>query len=162
MDESTKKDPITAATNAASRAKAAATAAAPTSAKDAAEKAKSAAYTVVGLGVMGAAKVQSGAKHLAESVRSKDLGEHVSTLKDQAGKVAKATTETAQKADQHLESVITKAEERLAPLGDRLPDQARDLVRRAQDTGRETRAKVRSTIFTAEQPGTTEKADDQG
>gem|GEM_PF-2132436 len=147
MTESAKDKAAKVAQDAASKAKAAAAAATPTSAKDAAEKAKSAAYTVVGLGVMGFGKAQAGARHVVEVVKAKDLTEHVATLKEQANKAAKVTSETAAKADQQIETVITKAEERLAPVTEKLPDQARNLVTKAQETGRDTRAKVRAKVF---------------
>ena len=147
--QSTKKSATGGAKAAASKATAAAGAAAPTSARDAAEKAKSAAYTVVGLGVMGINKAQAGARQLKVTVTSKDLGEHVETLKAHAGQVAKATTGTAAKADKHVESAITKVEERIKPFEQKLPAQARELVQKAHDTGRETREKVRAKVFSS-------------
>jgi len=137
------------AKSAAAKARSAATAAAPTSAKDAAEKAKGAAYTVVGLGVMGINKAQAGARQLVVTVKSKDLSQHVTSIKSHAGTVAKATTNSVAKADKHVEATITKVEDRIQPYEQKLPTQARDLVKKAHDTGRETRAKVRAKVFSA-------------
>jgi hypothetical protein len=137
------------AKSAATRVKSAASAAAPTSAKDAVDKAKGAAYTVVGLGVMGLSKAQASARQLASSVTSKDLAEHVTSLKGHAEHVAKATGETAAKAEKHVEATITKVEEHMEPYEQKLPAQARDLVKKAHETGRETRAKVRAKVFSS-------------
>ena len=142
MAESTKDQAADAVKNTAAKAKAAAQAATPTSAKDAADKAKDAAYTVVGLGVLGFNKAQAGARQLVTAVKSKDLNGHVSTIKEQAGSVAK-------KADEQFEAVITKVEEKTQPLEEKLPEQARNLVKKAQDTGRDTRAKVRAKVFSS-------------
>ena len=119
----------------AEKAKAAAQAAAPTSAKDAADKAKGAAYTVVGLGVMGFTKAQAGARSLVGTLHPKDLSE---TLKG-----------GVQKVDAGLETAITKVEGAFEPMAEKLPEQARSLVKKAQDTGREARAKVRSKVVSS-------------
>ncbi len=123
--------------------------AAPTSAKDASEKVKNAAYTLLGLGVMGLNKVQAQARQMAQTAKSKDLSDHLEAIKTHAGTVAKATTDTVAKADKHVEATITKVEEKIQPLEDRLPAQARDLSRRARETGRETRAKLRSKVVSS-------------
>ena len=152
MEESTSNKATAAAKSAATKAKAAASAAAdvvPTSTKDVRSTARDAAYTVVGLGVMGLNKAQSQARQLVDTAKSKDLIDRLESLRVHVGNVAKATTDTVGKADEKVESVITKVEERIQPYEDRLPDQARDVVRRARETGRETRAKVRAKVLSS-------------
>lgn len=119
---------LTAAANAAATTAAAKLSELAPSTSEVAAKAKDAAHTAIGFGLMGAAKAQSQAKSLMERLPA----ESKSKAKD-----------FATKADGHVETLITKVEEVVASAEEHLPDRAAMLVRKARETGSDFRGKLR-------------------
>ena len=108
------------------------------------DRAKDTAYTAVGFGVMAVNKTQGLVREVSNGLNSpKSDGEGAGTV----SRIADALLSGVRKADHHVEGVITKVEKTVETYEVQLPDQARDLVRKARVTGQETRSKVRAKVL---------------
>lgn len=115
-----------------------------------AQKAKDAAYTIVGLGVMGAQRATAATKQAAsrfgvddKAVRLDfDFDALVSKTKD----VAAIARRQLSVADDVVEGALSRIEEALAPLEERLPDSAKETVDKMRGKGRELHAQVRTLV----------------
>jgi hypothetical protein len=103
--------------------------------------ARETAYVAVGLGVLGLHRAQVRrqelAKHLAEP-KSRGL-EHLEGVRGELTKRAKAV-------DEAFEQVIGRVEASMEPIEDRLPAQARDLVKQVHTRSREAREQLRGIV----------------
>jgi hypothetical protein len=109
-----------------------------------AQKAKDAAYTIVGLGVMGAQKATAAGKQAATKLRRDDATNlDVDALKARTKDATDVARKQFTKVDGVLTGAIAKLEEAFAPLEDRLPTAAKDTVQKAKDAGKGLHAQVR-------------------
>jgi len=113
-----------------------------------AKRATDAAYTVVGLGVMGAQKASAATKQAAKQFSSEGTG----TKLDFDALLAKTKDATASavrslsKADGIVEGALTRIEEAFAPIEEYLPDAARETVQKFRGAGKEIHAQVRTKV----------------
>lgn len=113
---------------------------------------KDAAYVTVGLGVLGFQKAQVRRvelmKQLADQRRL--LEAQLNEVGNLAGSQVTGTTavvkELAKDLDARLVPVRQQVEERIDALEERLPDQAREIVRQARTTAKETQAQLRGRL----------------
>jgi len=114
------------------------------------QRAKDAAYTLVGLGVLGAQKATAATKQATRQLG----GERSTATIDLAALRARSKDATTQalrqlsKADDVLAGALARIEEAFAPLEERLPDAARDAVQRLRDAGHELHAQMRARVST--------------
>jgi hypothetical protein len=113
-----------------------------------AQKAKEAAYTIVGLGVMGAQKATAATKQA-----SKQLGVDgapttldLETLRARSKDATVHARRQLSKADEVLSGALARIEEAFAPIEERLPDAARDAVQRLREAGKELHTQVRTRV----------------
>jgi len=122
---------------------------------DAAElgrKAKEAAYTLVGLGVMGAQRANAATRdairrlgHEGATPVSLDLDSLRARTKD----LSDAARRQFGSADEVLGGALARIEEALSPLQVHLPGSARETMDKVKDAGRELHAQVRSIVLGA-------------
>ena len=109
-----------------------------------AQKAKDAAYTIVGLGVMGAQKATAAGKQAATKLRRDDATNlDVDALKAKTKDATDVARKQFTRVDGVLTGAIAKLEEAFAPLEDRLPSAAKDTVQKAKAAGTGLHAPVR-------------------
>lgn len=125
---------------------------------DQAKKAKDAAYTVIGLGVMGVQKLNVLAKSLQtkvdETIDTEGLSAAVTrtkadvtaTLNRNKVDVTATIKRTASDVDAKLSDVIAKAEAVVAPLEAKLPEPAREVAAKVRALTHVARAKVTEAI----------------
>ncbi len=124
---------------------------------------KDAAYVTVGLGVLGFQKAQVRRVELMKQLadQRKVLEAQLNEVGNLAGSQVTGTTavvkELAKDLDARLVPVRQQVEERIDALEERLPDQAREIVRQARTTAKETQAQLRSRLGLAT-PATTTAA----
>ena len=106
--------------------------------------ARDAAYVVVGLGVLGFQRAQVRRQEL-----QKRLIEPRSQIQDRLGDVRDEVTRRVKDVDGAVEGVIGRIESSLAPVEDRLPEPARDLVKQAHVQAREVRQQLRKRLTLA-------------
>lgn len=116
---------------------------------EAAKKAKEALYTVVGLGVLGAQKINVAAK----AVQSKfDVAVDTEGLKAaverNTGDIATAVKRQAAKADTKVNEVIAMAEAIVTPYEEKLPTPAREATAKAREVATTLRHKVSAALHT--------------
>jgi ElaB/YqjD/DUF883 family membrane-anchored ribosome-binding protein len=103
---------------------------------------RDAAYVVVGFGVLTFQRAQ---------VRRQDLVKRLedprTQVEERFGSVRGQFTDQVKKVDDALEQVLVKIEGSLDPVGERLPTQARDLLKQAQSQAREARQQIRSLLL---------------
>ena len=109
-----------------------------------AQKAKDAAYTIVGLGVMGAQRATMATKQAARQVRGEDATSKldVDALRCKTKDATHAARKHFEKVDEVFSGAIARIEEALAPLEERLPGPAKETVQKVKVTGKELHAKV--------------------
>jgi hypothetical protein len=113
-----------------------------------AKRATDAAYTVVGLGVMGAQKASAATKQAAKQFGSDSPG----TKLDFDALLAKTKDATAAavrnltKADGIVEGALSRIEDAFAPIEEHLPNAARETVQKFRDAGKELHTQVRSKV----------------
>lgn len=121
-----------------------------------AQKAKDAAYTIVGLGVMGAQRATMATKHAANQLRADDASSplDVDALRAKTKDATHAARRQLSKVDEVVGGAIARIEEALAPLEERLPAPAKETVQKVKDAGKELHAKVQVRIAELDQPAT--------
>lgn len=106
--------------------------------------ARDAAYVVVGLGVLAFQKAQ---------VRRQELAKHLADPRTRAegrlGDLRGELTRQFKAADDTVEQLIGRLETSLQPFEDRLPEQARALVKQAQAQARDVRRQLRHRLLAA-------------
>jgi len=118
-----------------------------------AQKAKDAAYTLVGLGVMGAQKATVATKGAAKQLGGDDAsGFDLDGLRSRTEHAKAVALRQLTKADEILEGAMARIEEALAPLEDRLPDNAKDTVSKVREAGKGLHAQVRTRVVGEQAP----------
>jgi hypothetical protein len=109
-----------------------------------AKRATDAAYTVVGLGVMGAQRATAAAKQFsAEGPGTKlDLDALLAKTKDATVTAMRSLS----KADGIVEGAISRIEDAFAPIEEFLPGAARETVQKFRGAGKELHAQVRTKV----------------
>jgi hypothetical protein len=113
-----------------------------------AQKARDAAYTVVGLGVMGAQKATAATKQAATKLRGEDAPStlDVDALRARTKDATEAARRHFSKVDEVLVGAIARLEDALSPIEERLPGAAKDTVQKAKGVGKELHAQVRDKV----------------
>lgn len=130
---------------------------------DLGRRARDAAYTVVGLGVMGAQRANVATRQAFSRLGSDEpRGLDVDALRTKT----KDLSETARKqflaADGLVQGAISRIEEALSPLEVKLPGSARETVDRARAAGRELHAQVRTLVAGADDSAADGATEDTG
>ena len=119
-------------------------------AKDIANVAKDATYVVIGAGVLGFQQVQVQRRELMTKLQEP------STIAERVSSVRGDLTDAAHKADARVEDLMDRVEEIIerveavfAPFEDRLPEQARDITKKAHVQAKDARTQLRSMRPTA-------------
>jgi hypothetical protein len=109
-----------------------------------AQKAKDAAYTIVGLGVMGAQRATMATKQAGQQLRGDDASStlDVERLRAKTKDATAAARKQFGKFDEVVGGAIARIEEALAPIEERLPQPAKETVQKVKVAGRELHAKV--------------------
>jgi mannitol-1-phosphate/altronate dehydrogenase len=113
-----------------------------------AKRATDAAYTVVGLGVMGAQKASAATKQAAKQFSSDGPGTKLdfdalfAKTKDATATAMRSLT----KADGIIEGALTRIEEAFAPIEEYLPEAARETVQKFRGAGKEIHDQVRTKV----------------
>jgi mannitol-1-phosphate/altronate dehydrogenase len=113
-----------------------------------AKRATDAAYTIVGLGVMGAQKATAATKQATKQFGSDapgtklDFDAILSKTKDATA----AAVRSLSKADGVVEGALSRIEDAFAPIEEFLPDAARETVQKFRGAGKEIHAQVRSKV----------------
>lgn len=112
------------------------------------KKAKDAAYTIVGLGVMGAQRATLASKHAAKQLRFDESSGPIDldALRAKSVDAKEIARRQFSKADEVLGGAITRLEEAFAPLEERLPESARVTVTKVRDAGRGIHEQVRTKV----------------
>jgi hypothetical protein len=110
-----------------------------------AQKAKDAAYTIVGLGVMGAQKATATTKQAAKQLRGEDASVTIDVdgLKVRSKDATDSARRQFAKVDEILVGAIARLEDALSPLEEKLPGSARETVQRAKVVGKGLHAQMR-------------------
>lgn len=111
------------------------------------DKAKGAAYTAVGFGIMATAKAQSTVRDVRDAIQKGAAGDLVDRVTDGADQITDTVVDSVRKADTHVEAVIAQFEKRIEAYEEQLPGRTAELVKRARTTGQEARGKVRARVF---------------
>jgi ribosome recycling factor len=106
--------------------------------------ARDAAYVAVGLGVMGFQRAQVRRQELV-----KRFAQPRTLIESRLGDVRGEFTKSVKSVDEAVENVIGRVESTFEPLEERLPTQARDLVKQAQAQAREARQQLRNLLLSA-------------
>ena len=106
--------------------------------------ARDAAYVTVGLGVLAFQRAQVRRNELVKalSVPREDLEERLGEVRDDMVRRVKLI-------DEKVEEVIVTLETSIAPLEERLPEPAREIVIRARTQARDVRQQLRSLLTAA-------------
>jgi hypothetical protein len=124
-----------------------------------AKKAKDAAYTMVGLGVMGAQKANVATKQVTKRLGSEDAAGSMDldSLRGRADDAKELARRQFTKVDTIFGDAIARIEDAFAPIEDRLPDPAKDTVVRVREAGHglHTQVRTRVTGETGAHEGTT-------
>jgi len=109
-----------------------------------AQKAKDAAYTIVGLGVMGAQRATMATKQATQQIRGDDASGSldVDALRARTKDATQAARKHFNKVDEVFGGAIARLEEAFAPIEERLPAPAKDTVQKVRVAGKELHAKV--------------------
>ena len=109
-----------------------------------AQKAKDAAYTIVGLGVMGAQRATMATKHAAQQLRGDDATNplDVDALRTKTKDATDAARRQFTKVDEVFGGAIARLEDAFAPIEERLPASAKETVQKVRVAGKELHAKV--------------------
>lgn len=148
----TKATAAKAATNASTATKATATKAA-AAAKAAAdspqgEQAKSAAYTALGLGLMGAQKLVAQGKALIDSAPAElKVDENLAAAKQHVQTLVAVSAREAIKVDDAAVKAAEAVEQAMAPIEAKLPTQVRDVVTKARGAAKVLHDQFRSQVL---------------
>jgi hypothetical protein len=106
--------------------------------------ARDAAYVTVGLGVLAFQRAQVRRNELVKALTGPrgDLEERLAEVRDDMVKRVKFI-------DEKVEEVIVILESSIAPLEDRLPEPARDVVTKARTQAHDVRQQIRSLLTAA-------------
>jgi hypothetical protein len=123
---------------------------------DLTQKAKEAAYTLVGLGVMGAHKATAATKSAAKQLRVDEASKNIDldTLKAKSADAKAMARRHLVKADDVLGDAFARIEEAFAPLEDRLPEGAQDTMGKFREASKGLRAHVRTRFVETDESGT--------
>ena len=113
-----------------------------------AQKAKDAAYTLVGLGVMGAQKATIASKQAAKQlgIDQPAGGIDLDSLRSKTDDAKEMARRQFTKADGVLGSALSRIEEALAPLEEKLPDSAKVTVTKVRQAGKGLHEQVRTKV----------------
>jgi hypothetical protein len=122
-----------------------------------AQKAKDAAYTLVGLGVMGAQKATAASKNAAKQLGLDDTSSGIDfdALRAKSDDAKDMARRHLSKADDVLGGALSRIEEAMAPLEEKLPDSAKVTVTKVREAGKEFRAQVRTRVAGEQAPEAT-------
>lgn len=120
-----------------------------------AQKAKDAAYTVVGLSVMGTQRATAATKQVVSHLGLDDAKPtiDVDSLRGRTEDAAKVARRQLTKADEVVGGALARIEEAFAPIEERLPDQARETVTKARTVGRDLHAQLRARLASTDRHG---------
>jgi hypothetical protein len=118
------------------------------SSNELAQKAKDAAYTIVGLGVMGAQRATMTTKQVATKFRGDDASKalDVDALRTKTKDATIAARRHITKADEVFGGALARIEEAFAPIEERLPTPAKETVQKVRVAGKDLHAKVQVRI----------------
>jgi hypothetical protein len=113
-----------------------------------AQKAKDAAYTIVGLGVMGAQRATIASKQAAKQLGLDQSagGIDLDSLRSKTGDAKEMARRQFSKADDVLGGALSRIEEALAPLEEKLPDSAKVTVTKVREAGKGFHDQVRTRV----------------
>jgi hypothetical protein len=113
-----------------------------------AQKAKDAAYTIVGLGVMGAQKATAASKSAAKQFGLDDSpsGLDFDSIRGKTNDAKEIARRQFTKADGVLGGALARIEEAFAPFEEKLPDSAKVTVNKVRDAGKGIHATVRTKV----------------
>lgn len=125
------------------------------SSNELAQKAKDAAYTIVGLGVMGAQRATMTTKQVATKLRRDDASSpiDVDALRAKTKDATVAARRHMTKGNEVVGGALARIEEAFAPLEERLPAPAKETVQKVKVAGKDLHAKVQ--VRLAPEPTTT-------
>ena len=116
-----------------------------------AKKAKDAMYTVVGLGVLGAQKINIAAKAVQQKVDSAvDTDGLKAAMERNTDDITTSVKRQAAKADAKVNEVIAMAEAIVAPYEEKLPAPAREASAKVREFTTNVRHKVTAALATDE------------
>jgi hypothetical protein len=113
-----------------------------------AKRATDAAYTIVGLGVMGAQRATAATKQATKQFSADGPGTKLdfdalfAKTKDATATAMRSLT----KADGIVEGALSRIEEAFAPIEEFLPDAARETVQKFRGAGKDIHAQVRTKV----------------
>jgi hypothetical protein len=109
-----------------------------------AKKAKDAAYTLVGLGVMGAQRASMATRHAAQQFRGDDAASplDVDALRTKTKDATDAARRQFTKVDEVFGGAIARLEDAFAPIEEWLPAPAKETVQKVRVAGKGLHAKV--------------------
>lgn len=116
-------------------------------------RARDAAYTLVGLGVMGAQRANAATRDAARKIGREDVSIDLDALRAKTKDLSSVARRQLTMADEVVGGALARIEEALSPLEVRLPGAARETVGRVREAGKELHAQVRA-IVAGEQPAT--------
>jgi hypothetical protein len=119
-----------------------------------AQKAKDAAYTLVGLGVMGAQRATMATKQVAQQFRGDDASSKidVDALRAKTKDASDAARRQFSKVDEVFGGAIARLEDAIAPLEERLPAPAKETVQKVKVAGKGLHAKVQVRVVGEVEP----------
>lgn len=109
-------------------------------------RAKEAAYTLVGLGVMGAQRANVATREAVRKLGRDDVSIDLDRVLAKTKDLSSAARRQFGSADDVLTGALARIEDALGPLGERLPGSARETVDKVRDAGRELHAQVRTLV----------------
>jgi hypothetical protein len=120
-----------------------------------AQKAKDAAYTIVGLGVMGAQRATAATMQVVGKLGTDDSSTRFDFdgLRFKTMDLATAARRQLSAADEIVEGALARLEEAFAPFEERLPTQARETVSKMRGAGRDLHAQVRTLVAGTDSAG---------
>jgi len=112
------------------------------------EQAKSAAYTALGLGLMGAQKLMAQGKAIIEAAPAEfKVEENLAAAKTQLHTIVKASAREAIKIDTAVTKVTETVEHAVAPIEAKLPEDLRSAVTKARTTAKGLRQQFRTSVL---------------
>ena len=113
-----------------------------------AQKAKDAAYTLVGLGVMGAQKATAATKQAAKQFGVDDApsGIDLEGLRARSDDAKAIARRQFSKVDEIVGGAIARIEEAFAPFEEKLPDSAKETVSKVREAGKGLHDQVRTKV----------------
>jgi hypothetical protein len=113
-----------------------------------AQKAKDAAYTIVGLGVMGAQRATAATMQAVGKLGTDDASIRLDFdgLRFKTLDLAAAARRYLGATDEIVEGALARIDEAFAPFEEHLPTQARETVSKMRGAGRDLHAQVRTLV----------------